>query len=132
MKTRLIPGQLDLFAEPSEPKQGKAYDEESTVRWLLDKHGCTEAVTPYVHGLFAEFDPQEAFERSKCLPSLDGLHQVPGWELQDGIDYYCMYSHEIDYHTVWDRAWAARKGVSKDDVYRLAEWDYGRNKPIYE
>lgn len=118
---------LDLF----QAEHRYRFDEEGTVSWLMDKHGCSEAVRPYVRGLFAEFDQVEAFERSKCLPSLDGLHQVPGWELQDGIDYYRIYSHEIDYHEVLDKAWAARHGVSKDDVYRLERWDYGSKQPIF-
>ena len=108
------------------------WDEPDTVQWLIEMHKCTEAVKPYVHGLFAEFDTSEAFERCKALPSLDGLHQVDGWTLQDGIDYYEMYSHDLDYHCVLDRAWAARQGLAKDDVLLIDKWDYQKREPIFK
>lgn len=127
------PGQMqfDLFAEQRKERFDIASAEHVT-RWLIEAHKCTEAVKPYVVGLYAEFEASEAFERCKVLSSLDGVHCVRGWCLQDAIDYYQINSRALDYHVIWDRAQAARSGMAKDDVLAVVGWDYGKHVPIFK
>lgn len=131
MSIRISKGQLSFDLFPVEEKPS-VLTEEGAVAWLKECYGCTEEVRGYVRGLFAEFSPSSAFERCKVLPTLNGKRKLDGWELSDAIDYYEIYSHEIGYHTVWDRAWAARKGYTKIHVLNLEEWDFKNDRPIWK
>lgn len=131
---KAIVGQMMLELFPDEaPRCRDVFTPDWCLEWLEGwPFNCTEAVRPYIEGLWAEFDPPEAFERAKCFKSLDGRLSIDGWEPQDAIDVYDVYNHEIDYHVCWDRAWAARQGFSKDEVRRMAGWDYGKRAPVWD
>ena len=118
---------LDLFPEV----RRHAHTPEWCIEWLQGVHGCTDAIVPLVESLYSEFGFIEAFERAKCLKSLDGKRRIDGWVLRDAVDVYDLFNPDLDYHVFWDRAWAARNGYGKDDVRLLVGWDYGSKEPIW-
>lgn len=113
------------------------FNEETSARiknnleWLVDVHGCdkekTQAVLERLYAIESKFKTYgEAFERSKVIPLAFGNEHkdaewVDGKELEETVG---IFDENLDYHTVWDRSWAARQGMKKDDVARLLEWDY--------
>ena len=121
-----------------------SFNEETSARmkdnleWLVNVRGCdkekTQVVLEKLYAAELKFmTHREAFERSKAIPLAFGdVHKdaewVDGKELEETIG---IFDETLDYHTVWDRSWAARQGMKKDDVARLLEWDYSaRNRFI--
>ncbi len=119
---------LALF-DDGEVHRVDVHEADGASEWLIRRRGCTEAVRPHVEALFDAFDAPDAFERCKALDSLDGLHRADGWCLDDA-DALGLWD-EPDYHTVWDREWAAKKGYVKAEVARISEWDYRENGPKF-
>lgn len=74
--------------------------------------------------LIETFGRDEAFERSKALEVVSGERRASGWSMAD-VEILGLFDKSFDYHTVWDRAWAARKGMPKKKVAKLLAWDYG-------
>lgn len=77
--------------------------------------------------LLEKYPMGEAFERSKCLKVTHGKIKVDGLTVDD----LGLFTAE-DYHTCWDRAWAAQNGYTPEQVRNIAEWDYRKKEPIYE
>ena len=97
----------------------------SCLDWLINTHGCTPYVEPYVARLFNEFGRSEAQDRSVVFPELCGPRQVEGWCLVDA-EYIGIYDHCItDYHVIWDRHWAIEMLVPKELVPRVWKCGYG-------
>lgn len=133
MKARVLEGQmaLELF-----PAQQRRYTRESMreycIDWLCRYHKCDESeIRPYVMRLYDEFKPWEAFDRAKVLRHVSGKNAVSGWRIDDARDVLGIYDHALDYHTCWDRAYAAHRGYAKEDVARVVEWDYRKQVPIW-
>ena len=122
--------------------------EKENLTWLVSIHGCDEEPTAEIlHRLYDIFPRGEAFERSKVLPiafgklrfgfdgggknseselGLDNPNEGMRWKVgaEELETIYGIFDPGIDYHTVWDREWASRHGMSKEDVARLVKWDY--------
>lgn len=113
---------FDLFREGDGDRHGELC--QRWWEWLLDKrkvdaHECRHVFEDMVESL----GRGEAFDRSKCLDVLSGERKVPGWGMED-IGILGLFDGSLDYHTCWDRAWAARQGWSKEKVAKLLEWDW--------
>lgn len=116
---------LDLTTVGESPNlEARCFD------WLRETHGVGDAGIDMARRLFAEFG-QEAFERCKAIPALDGKRRADGFTLADA-DLLGVFDASMDYHAVWDRAWAARQGLPKRDIVRLVRWDYGAEHPTFE
>lgn len=114
-----------------------SFNEETSVRikhnleWLVNVRGCdkekAQAVLERLYAAESKFKThREAFERSKAIPLAfgdehKGAEWVDGKELEETIG---IFDENLDYHTIWDRSWAAKQGMKKDDIARLLEWDY--------
>lgn len=121
------------------------FNEETSARiknnleWLVNVRGCdkekTQAVLERLYAAESKFKTyREAFERSKAIPLAfgdehKGAEWVDGKELEETIG---IFDENLDYHTVWDRSWAAKQGMKKDDVARLLEWDYSAGNRFIE
>lgn len=122
-----------------------SFNEETSARmkdnleWLVNVCGCdkekTQAVLERLYAAESKFKTlREAFERSKAIPLAFGNEHkdaewVDGKELEETIG---IFDENLDYQTVWDRSWAARQGMKKDDVARLLEWDYSAGNRFIE
>lgn len=114
-----------------------SFNEETSARikhnleWLVNVRGCDKEKTQTVLERLYAAEPKfktyrEAFERSKAIPLAfgdehKGVEWVDGKELEETIG---IFDENLDYHTIWDRSWAAKQGMKKDDIARLLEWDY--------
>jgi hypothetical protein len=130
--TRTCEGQLSLDAAlyPTH-EHTTGYWVDWCVEWLVDVRGCTDAVVPYVRRLYEEFERGEAFDRASALIDLNGDGRRGDWSLAD-VDVLGVYDHTVDYHVCWDRAWAAEKGLARDRVRHLVEWDYSKDGPVFD
>lgn len=124
--------------------QNKSLDEETQKKlrdnldWLVNVRGCDERKTlPFLERLYvmrSEFRTKgEEFERSKVLPLAFGndhkyAEWVDGKELEETFG---MFDEGLDYHTVWDREWAAKNGMEKKDIARLVKWDYSAGSRLF-
>ena len=122
-----------------------SFNEETSARmkdnleWLVNVRGCdkekTQVVLEKLYAAELKFmTHREAFERSKAIPLAFGdVHKdaewVDGKELEETIG---IFDEKLDYHTIWDRSWATRQGMRKDDVARLLEWDYSAGNRFIE
>ena len=114
--------QLDLF--PTPPRDLIA----EWKKWLREPFNAVDDEGLEVFDrLLAKFSRTEAFERSKCLKATHGKRKVDGLTVDD----LGLFTAE-DYHTCWDRKWAALNGVPVDRVREVREWDYGKKEPIWE
>lgn len=123
---RALEGQtaLDLF--PAKRTTDADFMEEC-IAWMRKCYRCGDSeVRPTVEAVYAAFKPWEAFDRCKAI-----VPKAPGWSMDEMRDVYGLLDAGLDYHTCWDRAWAARKGYAKDDVMRLEGWDYLRDEPVW-
>lgn len=112
---------------------------ENNLEWLVNVHGCdrekTQTVLERLYAMELKFKTyRESFERSKVIPLAFGNEHkdaewVDGNELEETIG---IFDENLDYHTVWDRSWAARQGMEKEDVARLLEWDYSAGNRFIE
>ena len=127
MKANELKGQLTLDMLFEKPKPDRT-PPEKCIDWLVDIHGCPrEKIASRVERIFAEFG-RDAWDRAKAYAHLCGKAAIPGYDVTDD-DWLGVFDHEIDYHTVWDRLWAARGGLPKKDVADLLFWDYTHQKP---
>ena len=127
MKANELKGQLTLDMLFEKPKPDKPLPEKC-IDWLVDIHGCPrEKVAPRIERLFAEFG-RDAWDRAKAYPALCGKNAIPGYDVSDD-EWLGVFDRELDYHTVWDRVWAARQGLQMEEVARLRFWDYTHKKP---
>lgn len=134
------------LAKPAEKANAQfIFNEETSARiksnleWLVNVHGCdkekTQAVLERLYAMELKFKTHgEAFERSKVIPLAFGdghkdAEWVDGKELEETVG---IFDERLDYHTVWDRGWAARQGMKKDDIARLLEWDYSAGNRFIE
>ena len=122
-----------------------SFNEETSARmkdnleWLVNVRGCdkekTQAVLEKLYAAESKFKTRrEAFERSKAIPLAFGNEHkdaewVDGKELEETIG---IFDEKLDYHTIWDRSWATRQGMRKDDVARLLKWDYSARNRFLE
>ncbi len=104
---------------------------EDNLAWLVETLGCDEERTrPVLERLYSmklKFRTHgEAYERSKAIPLAFG-HEHPDapWVDGEGLENIIgIFDERLDYHTVWDRSWAARQGMAREDIARLIKWDY--------
>ena len=113
--------QLDLFPTP-------AYDHEAEWRkWLREPFNDIDDEGMEVFDrLCKRYRWNEATERSKCLVVVYGRKKIDSLTVDD----LGLFTAD-DYHTCWDRKWAALNGVPVDRVREVREWDYGKKEPIY-
>lgn len=123
------------FAPVSELAHQASELEESErhcIDWLLNTHGCSSAVVPYVKRLFSEFSRSEAWDRAHLLLNLCGVRGENGWSLADA-DYVGLYDHTIpDYHILWDRGWAITMQVPRELVPKVWRCSYGGRPKFYD
>lgn len=123
---RMLEGQtaLDLF--PAKRTTDADLMEEC-IAWMRKYYKCTDSeVRPTVEAVYAAFKPWKAFDRCKAI-----VPKAPGWSMDEMRDVYGLLDAGLDYHTCWDRAFAARNGYTKEEVARIDEWDYRLNEPIW-
>lgn len=113
--------QLDLFPVSPDDFKGRWR------RWLVEVNGVNEEGLEVFDRLVERYGISEAAERSKALRVLHGKRRVAGLTADD-LGLFTA----SDYHTVWDRAWAAQQGCDLETVRRMTYWDYGRKQPIVE
>ncbi|MBO4704841.1 MAG: Eco57I restriction-modification methylase domain-containing protein [Spirochaetaceae bacterium] len=118
------------------------------LEWLVNERQCSrEETADMLHLLYQKFYHTEAFERSKVIPLAfgDGQKQAIPEDnnlftgsidysrkfkvgKQELIDVIGILDDTLDYHTVWDRAFAVQHGMEKKDVARLLTWNYAGNQ----
>jgi len=141
IKLNLIPGKFVTWTTKIKNKineQEMSDRERNNLIWLEEVHGCDKEKTAIVlHKLYEKFSESEAFERSKALPTVFGKlrKQSESFELDfndssinvEELDTVLgIYDENITYHTVLDREWAVRHGMSKKEAAHLLEWDYSK------
>lgn len=114
---------LDLFGSRREERDPI----ESFMEYARDM-GCVDELVPYVRRAYDTFGRAEAFDRCKALLCLAGTHKADGYDLRDA-EMLGVYDRGIDYHTCWDRKWAIRAGLAREQVARVIWCDY---KPTYD
>lgn len=123
------PGQmvLDLFPE-DKPKTKSPL--ESCIEWLVEGHGCDEGrIKTLAAELFGKFGDVEGWDRTRRLGYFYGSdgHEVP--RLKACLPSIMgMFDPSIDYHTLWDRCWAAR-WVPLCEALEVKEWHYNYRSP---
>lgn len=137
-KTGLTKAAERADAQPSFNEETSARMKDN-LEWLVNVRGCdrekTQAVLERLYAAESKFKTyREAFERSKAIPLAFGdehkdAEWVDGKELEETIG---IFDENLDYHTVWDRSWAAKQGMKKNDVARLLEWDYSAGNRFIE
>lgn len=127
---RPLPGQmaLDLFPE-ERPKRKSSL--ERTIDGLV-ACGCDEGrIRPLAEELFRRFGNVEGVDRARCLAYFygDGRHAVTRLRACPP-SLIGIFDSGIDYHTVWDRCWAAR-WIPLQEVFKVAAWHYGQYRKPY-
>lgn len=124
--------QMSLFdiIRPSKEQRNKEHEESCAWWWnwlvntrKVDANECYDVFNELVE----KFGRIEAFDRSKALDTLSSERRIDGWSIAD-LEIIGLFDESLDYHTVWDRAWAARNGMPKEDVARLKWWDYSSKR----
>lgn len=143
IKLNLIPEKFVTWTTKIKNKineQEMSDRERNNLIWLEEVHGCDKEKTAIVlHKLYEKFSELEAFERSKVLPTVFGKlrKQSESFELDfkdssinaEELDTVLgIYDENITYHTVLDREWAVRHGMSKKEAAHLLEWDYSKTE----
>ena len=126
---RPIQGQMMLqFPEMRESRVRKSAPER--LMESLIEAGCDESrVKPIVAAIFAKFTGYEAEARAGCLAYFfgTGRHAIPRLQACPpsliGLD-----DERIDYHTVWDRCWAAR-WIPLAEALEVKTWRYNYRAP---
>lgn len=123
------PGQmvLDLFPE-DKPKTKSPL--ESCIEWLVEGCGCDEGrIKTLAAELFGKFGEVEGWDRARCLGYFYGSdgHEVPRLKACP-LSLMGMFDPSIDYHTLWDRCWAAR-WVPLREALEVKEWHYNYRSP---
>lgn len=124
---RLEPGQmvLDLFHEE---RREDGSLEDLCVSWLVETHGCDERrVRPLVAQLYRQFGDAEAFDRAKALACFYGTHATQRLRACPP-SIIGVFDQGIDYHTLWDRCWAA-KWVPLREAMEVKCWNYNYREP---
>jgi len=120
------------FAPVSELASQESKLEESErhcIDWLLNTHGCSSAVVPYVKRLFAEFSRIRAWDLAHVLVN---LQMADGWSIADA-EYIGLFDHTIpDYHILWDRGWAIHMLVPRELVPKVWRCSYGNRPKFYD
>ncbi len=115
-----MPEQLTLDLFPCDAPHDDTKEETPLglfLRWAHDTHRCHSGVDDVARRVFDEMpDP---FDRCKALVTVfrcgrDGREYVPLLGLFE----------EKDYHTCWDRAWAAVHGVPNDLIPKIRSCEY--------
>ena len=110
---------LDLFPE----ERAQRSPMEECVSWLTDERGCDESrVRPLVEQCYRAFRRSEAFDRARELEHFYGEHAVPRLAACPPA-LMGMFDPGIDYHTLWDRCWAAR-WVPLREAMEVSRWHY--------
>ena len=121
-----------FFAPVSELASRESELEESErhcIDWLLNTHGCSSAVVPYVKRLFAEFSNIRAWDLAHVLVN---LQMADGWGIAD-VEYIGLFDHTIpDYHILWDRGWAIHMLVPRELVPKVWRCSYGNRHKFYD
>ncbi len=108
----------------------------NTIKWLVNVHRCyNDRIIPIVEKLYDTFDQSEAFERSKVLPLVfgKGKTEETKWCDEEKLSSVIgIYDKNLDYHTVWDRKYAAYKKMPEEKIKNLIEYDYAGDKHIFK
>lgn len=127
MRPELGQMMLDLFPEE---RQEDRSPEDLCVSWLVETHGCDEGrVRPLVAQLYRQFGDAEAFDRAKALACFYGTHATQRLRACPP-SIMGVFDQGIDYHTLWDRCWAAR-WVPLQEALEVASWRYGQYREPY-
>ena len=112
---------LDLFPRPERDPVAEWR------KWLQEPfNDVNDEGLEVFERLLEKYPRGEAFERSKCLRVTHGKMKVDGLTVDD----LGLFTAEV-YHTCWDRAWAAQKGCTPEQVREMVKWDYRKKEPIY-
>lgn len=124
---RQLPGQMTLDLFPDESTASKTPMEEC-LSWLVEQCGCDEArIRPLVEQCYRMFGRVEAFDRARELEHFYGKHATPRLEACPPA-LMGMFDQGIDYHTLWDRCWAA-KWVPLVEAMEVKVWHYNYRQP---
>lgn len=116
---------LDLFPD-ERPKEKSPL--ETCVSWLIETCGCDERrIRPLVTQCYETFGRAEAFDRARELEHFYGKHAVPRLAACPP-SIVGLFDPDTDYHTVWDRCWAAR-WVPLREAMEVREWRYNYRQP---
>lgn len=117
---------LDLFPEERPKRKSPP---ERMIDGLI-ACGCDEGrVRPLVEELFRKFGNVEGTDRAQCLAYFygTGRHAIPRLQACPPC-LIGIFDEGIDYHTVWDRCWAAR-WIPLQEVFEVMEWHYNYREP---
>ena len=124
---RPLPGQMALSLFPEERGEEKS-PLESCISWLIDVGGCEEGrIRPLATQCFEMFGRSEAFDRARELEHFYGKHAAPRLRACPP-SLMGMFDRSIDYHTLWDRCWAAR-WIPLRDAMEVKCWHYNYRQP---
>ena len=124
---RPLPGQMALSLFPEERSEEKS-PLESCISWLIDVGGCEEGrIRPLATQCFEMFGRSEAFDRARELEHFYGKHAAPRLRACPP-SLMGMFDRGIDYHTLWDRCWAAR-WVPLREAMEVKCWHYNYRQP---
>lgn len=114
-----------------EGKKDEQHPAQFWVDWLVETHGCPrDVVHERVYRLYDEFG-RAGFERCKVYTDLCGKFPAGDLTIEDeGL--LGVFDRSVNYHLLWDRAWAARKGIPKEKLGNMFRWDYAHNRPIWK
>lgn len=122
---------LDLYGQPKTSRYVTSAVEDAS-HWLRKTHGCTSPlIEDMASALYDKFPGNQAFERCKCVTLVDGNSRVDGWTWWDLTEVIGIFT-EKDYHTCWDRCWAARQGWPKEKVRKLEVFAYGKGEHLFK
>lgn len=122
-----LPGQMALSLFPEERSEEKS-PLESCISWLIDVGGCEEGrIRPLATQCFEMFGRSEAFDRARELEHFYGKHAAPRLRACPP-SLMGMFDRGIDYHTLWDRCWAAR-WVPLREAMEVKCWHYNYRQP---
>ena len=111
---------LDLFPKPERDHVAEWR------KWLQEPfNDVNDEGLEVFDKLLEKYPRGEAFDRSKCLMATHGKRKVDGLTVDD----LGLFTAE-DYHTCWDRAWAAKNGYAPEQVRNIAKWDYRKKEPV--
>ena len=126
---KVLQGQMSLDLFPGERKAEKS-PLEGCIAWLTEERGCDEErVRPLVEQCYATFGRAEAFDRARELEHFYGRHAAPRFSACPPA-LMGMFDPSIDYHTLWDRCWAAR-WIPLREAMEVKFWHYNYRHDPY-
>lgn len=116
---------LDLFGDA---RRGADHEAECA-SWLESRGVPRDVARAACRRLFAAFPAPEAWARAKAVEHMRGRRAVPRL-LACPLDLLGVFDAVLDYHTVWDRCWAAR-WVGLQEALEVRSWSYSGYRAPY-